>query len=212
MTDLSFEDILKRATALPPAYGLFWHLMSSMRPVSSMKAMLALRQSSRGVECPDLFLSTTPFSAGNRGRPDAFGPDLSRLTVNAAIRILGGREAQRCQARAARICVSQIRLARDSRRWGISESNLPRGSQVLFREPSIWERYSWQLSLIACVILIQGAMISGLLHERRRRHLAEVESRQRLAELAHVNRYSAVGELTTSIAHETKPAAGLDSH
>ena len=94
------------------------------------------------------------------------------------------------------------------RRWGISESNLPPGSQVLFREPSIWEKYSWQLSLVACVILIQGVLISGLLHERRRRHLAEVESRQRLTELAHLNRYSAVGELTTSIAHELNQPLG----
>ena len=35
-----------------------------------------------------------------------------------------------------------------------------------------------------------------MLHERRRRHLAEVELRQRLTELAHLNRYSAVGELS----------------
>ena len=93
-------------------------------------------------------------------------------------------------------------------RWGISESNLPPGSEVLFREPSIWEKYSWQMALIAGVILVQGVLISGLLHERRRRRLAEVESRQRLAELAHVNRYSAAGELTTSIAHELNQPLG----
>jgi len=51
-------------------------------------------------------------------------------------------------------------------------------------------------------------LIGGLLHERRRRRLAEVESRQRLAELAHVNRYSAAGELTTSIAHELNQPLG----
>jgi signal transduction histidine kinase len=72
----------------------------------------------------------------------------------------------------------------------------------------MWARYSWQISLVACVILIQGVLISGLLHERRRRHLAEVESRQRLAELAHLNRYSAAGELTTSIAHELNQPLG----
>jgi signal transduction histidine kinase len=97
---------------------------------------------------------------------------------------------------------------REMQRWGIRKSNLPAGSEILFREPRIWERYSWQLALIACVILIQGGLISGLLHERRRRHLAEVASRQRLAELAHLNRYSAVGELTTSIAHELNQPLG----
>jgi signal transduction histidine kinase len=93
-------------------------------------------------------------------------------------------------------------------RWGISERNLPPGSAVLFRSPSTWEKYSWQMALAASVILVQGMLITLLLDERRRRRLAEVESRQRLAELAHVNRYSAVGELTTSIAHEINQPLG----
>jgi len=97
---------------------------------------------------------------------------------------------------------------REMHRWGISESNLPPGSAILFREPSIWEKYNWQIALIASVILIQGMLIGLLLDERRRRRLAEVESRQRLAELAHVNRYSAAGELTTSIAHELNQPLG----
>src|SRR6185312_3691174 len=86
--------------------------------------------------------------------------------------------------------------------------NLPPGSEILFREPNIWERYRWQMLMITAVFLVQAGLISGLLHERYRRRLAEVESRQRLAELAHVNRYSAVGELTTSIAHELNQPLG----
>jgi len=131
----------------------------------------------------------------------------SEKTVNAAIRILGGEKP-------GDIKIEPIGFAspkydwREMQRWGISESNLPRGSKVLFREPSIWERYSWQLALIASVILVQGVLISGMLQETRRRRLAEVESRQRLAELTHVNRYSTAGELTTSIAHELNQPLG----
>jgi signal transduction histidine kinase len=133
--------------------------------------------------------------------------DTSRKTVNAAIRILGGEKP-------GNIKVEPIGFAspkydwREMQRWGISESNLPPGSAVLFREPSIWQKYSWQIALVASVILVQGMLISLLLDERRRRRLAEVESRQRMAELAHVNRYSAVGELTTSIAHEINQPLG----
>jgi signal transduction histidine kinase len=85
---------------------------------------------------------------------------------------------------------------------------LPPNSEVLFREPTLWESYRWQMQLLAAVILVQAGLIAGLLHERRRRRGAEVESRQRLAELAHVNRYSAIGELTTSIAHELNQPLG----
>jgi signal transduction histidine kinase len=93
-------------------------------------------------------------------------------------------------------------------RWGIRESNLPPGSKILFREPGIWEKYSVSLSLITIVILIQGGLISGLLRERHRRRLAEVESRKRLVELAHLNRHSTVGELTASITHELNQPLG----
>jgi hypothetical protein len=48
-------------------------------------------------------------------------------------------------------------------------------------------------------------MIAVLLREHRRRQFAEVQSRQRMAELAHVNRFSTAGELTASIA--LQPAA-----
>jgi C4-dicarboxylate-specific signal transduction histidine kinase len=44
--------------------------------------------------------------------------------------------------------------------------------------------------------------------EHRRRQFAEVQSRQRMAELAHVNRFSTAGELTASIAHEINQPLG----
>ena len=49
---------------------------------------------------------------------------------------------------------------------------------------------------------MQAGLITLLLSEHRRRQLAEVQSRQRMVELAHVNRFSTAGELTASIAHE----------
>jgi C4-dicarboxylate-specific signal transduction histidine kinase len=51
-------------------------------------------------------------------------------------------------------------------------------------------------------------MIAVLLREHRRRQFAEVQSRQRMAELAHVNRFSTAGELTASIAHEINQPLG----
>ena len=93
-------------------------------------------------------------------------------------------------------------------RWGISESNLPAGSTMYFREPTAWQRYSWQIAFVTAVILVQAGLISVLLREHRRRKFAEVQSRQRMAELAHVNRFSTAGELTASIAHEINQPLG----
>jgi C4-dicarboxylate-specific signal transduction histidine kinase len=97
---------------------------------------------------------------------------------------------------------------RQLQRWNISESRLPPGSEVLFREPTVWQRYSWQIASIVVVLLIQAGLIAILLREHRRRQLAEVQARQRMAELAHVNRFSTAGELTASIAHEINQPLG----
>jgi len=78
----------------------------------------------------------------------------------------------------------------------------------LFREPTVWERYWWQIASIVTVLLIQAGLISVLLREHRRRQLAEVQLQHRMTELARVIRFSTAGELTTSIAHEINQPLG----
>ena len=72
----------------------------------------------------------------------------------------------------------------------------------------MWERYLWLIALITVIILLQGGLILALLSAHRRRRLAEVQSRQRMKELAHVNRFSTAGELTATIAHELNQPLG----
>ena len=89
-------------------------------------------------------------------------------------------------------------------RWGISESRLPPGSEILFRNPTVWDQYKWYIMLVAAIILAQTALIVGLLYEHRRRRTAEAESLRRVNELARMNRIATVSELSASIAHELK--------
>jgi len=205
--DLSFEEILKRATALPPHTVLFWGLMSVDAAGVTHEGDLALRRLHAVANAPIFSFQEALFDGNTVGGPMHSIDESSGKTASATIRILGGEKP-------GDIKVQPIGFAspkydwREMQRWGISEGNLPPGSEVLFRELRTWEKYSWQLSLIAIVILIQGALIGGLLHERHRRRFAEVESRQRLVELVHLNRHSTVGELTASIAHELNQPLG----
>jgi signal transduction histidine kinase len=97
---------------------------------------------------------------------------------------------------------------RQMQRWGISEYSLAPGSEIDFRELTVWQQYRWQIAFILAIVLVQGALIAVLLGEHRRRQLAEVQSRQRMTELARVVRFSTAGELTASIAHEINQPLG----
>jgi signal transduction histidine kinase len=205
--DLSFAEILKQASTLPPHTVLFWGLMSVDSAGVAHEGDLALRSLRAVANAPIFSFQEAYFGRDTVGGPMHSIHQSSDKTVNAAIRILGGEKPADIKAQPIGFASPKYDW-REMQRWGIRESDLPAGSEILFRESRIWERYSWQLALIASVILVQGGLITGLLHERRRRRLAEVESRQRLAELAHLNRYSAVGELTTSIAHEINQPLG----
>ena len=97
---------------------------------------------------------------------------------------------------------------RQMQRWGISESDLPPDSTVLFKPPSPWETYRWPILIVCTALLLQGVLITLLMLERHRRFSAEMESRQRMLELAHVNRFSTAGEMASSIAHEINQPLG----
>jgi signal transduction histidine kinase len=66
---------------------------------------------------------------------------------------------------------------------------------------------------IIAVLLLQTAIITGLIFERRRRLRAEGELYQRLLEVTHLNRTAVAGALSASIAHElNQPLAAIQSY
>jgi C4-dicarboxylate-specific signal transduction histidine kinase len=133
----------------------------------------------------------------------AYGQAVARL----ALRILDG-------ANVAAIPVSVGDFTkpvfdwRQLKRWQVSEASLPEGSEIRFREATIWEQYYTQILIAIAAILIQSAIISGLLLERHRRHAAELESRGRLAQVMHMNRGAGLSAISSSIAHELNQPLG----
>jgi signal transduction histidine kinase len=205
--ELSFEEILKSAGALPPHSAIYWLLMNVDGAGVTHEGGSALSRLAAVANAPIFAHDGTYFGEGIVGGPMHSIPELSKRTAEVAIRILNGE-------RAGDIKPTIVSLAapifdwRQMQRWGIAESSLPPGSTIAFREQTVWERYSWQIAFVTTVILIQAGLILALLREHRRRQLAEVQARQRMAELAHVNRFSTAGELTASIAHEINQPLG----
>ena len=205
--ELSFEDILIDAARLPPHSAIFWHLMNVDAAGVAHETNEALNKLSSSANGPIFSYDGSFFGEAIVGGPMHSVHKSSRITAAVAIRILNGEKAGDIKTPPTGFA-APIFDWRQMQRWGISESNLPAGSTVYFREPTAWERYSWQIAFIIAIILIQAGLITILLQEHRRRQRAEVQARQRMAELAHVNRFSTAGELTASIAHEINQPLG----
>ena len=197
-----FEAILKEVASLPPHSAIFYEQLAvdgaGRSTTASMEAHL------RG--SPPIFRSRLTLAVGY-WRPDVVTDRGCRPTAAVALRMLGGEKASGIKVPPIEFSTPKYDW-RQLQRWNISESRLPPGSEILFREPTEWERYSWQIALITAIVLVQAGLILVLLREHRRRQLAEVQARQLMAELAHVNRFSTAGELTASIAHEINQPLG----
>jgi signal transduction histidine kinase/ABC-type uncharacterized transport system substrate-binding protein len=205
--ELSFEDILKDAASLPTHSAIFWHLMNVDVAGAVHEANSALNKLASSANAPVFSYDDSFFGQALVGGPMYSVLEGSRLTAAVAVRILDGEKAGDIKTPPIGFAAPKYDW-RQMQRWGISESNLPPGSSIYFRPPTAWEIYRWQILAVCTVVLLQAVLIAALLFERRRRRSAEMESRQRIVELAHVNRFSTAGELATSIAHEINQPLG----
>jgi signal transduction histidine kinase/ABC-type uncharacterized transport system substrate-binding protein len=205
--ELPFADILKDAAKLPPHSAILWHLMNVDAAGVSHEENESLNALASVASAPIFSYDGSFFEGALVGGPMFSVLESSAITANVANRILSGERAGDITTRPIEFAAPKFDW-RQMQHWGISENNLPPGSTVYFREPTVWERYAWQIASVVAVLLIQAGLITVLLREHRRRQLAEVQSRQRMAELVHVNRIATAGELTASIAHEINQPLG----
>ena len=205
--DTPYETILKRATSLPQDSAIFWHLMNVDAAGVVYEGDTELKKLHDVANAPIFSYDDSFFGQEIVGGPMHSVAETSGKTAEVAVRILGGETAGSIKTRPIGYAVPKFDW-RQLQRWKITEKRLPADSQIYFREPSAWEKYRWQVATVSAVVMFQAMLIASLLYERRRRQLAEVEARRRMAELAHVNRYSTAGELTASIAHELNQPLG----
>ena len=131
----------------------------------------------------------------------------SAVAAAVAVRILNGEKAGDIKTPPTRYALPKFDW-RQMQRWGISESDLPPGSTVLFKPPTPWETYRWPILTVCTALLLQAVLItllcsSGIAVIRRK------WSRDKgWLELAHVNRFSTAGEMAASIAHEINQPLG----
>jgi PAS domain S-box-containing protein len=67
---------------------------------------------------------------------------------------------------------------RQLRHWNFSESALPPGTNISYRQLSGWERYAKYIGVVALLILVQAMLIIGLLWQRARNRKADLRLRE----------------------------------
>jgi len=65
---------------------------------------------------------------------------------------------------------------RQLQRWQIPQARWPADAVIMYREPSIWQRYNVAITLAVAIFLIQSGLIAALLVQRFRRRRAEASS------------------------------------
>ncbi|MBR0818984.1 sensor histidine kinase [Bradyrhizobium liaoningense] len=209
LSDAVLREVRKQVATLPARSAILTSAMYSDGEGTYYSPASALARVAESANRPIIITSDTFLGQSGVGGflllPDIIGREAGEV----AMRILDG-EAPSSITPTGGDNVKPIFDWRQLKHWNVDEANLPQGSEVRFREQSFWEQYRWQLMTLASVVLVQALLITILLRERRLRSLAEVEARQRMSELAHMNRRATAGEMSASIAHElSQPLAAI---
>jgi signal transduction histidine kinase len=175
--DLSFEDLLRHAAALPPHSAIFWELMIVDAAGVVHEEDKALARLHTVANAPIFSYTDAFFGREIVGGPHVPVLEYSQRLGEVAARILGGEKASDIKTPPVGMARQKFDW-RELRRWGISESRLPHGSDVLFRSPTLWEQYRLLVLGVGTILLLQSALIAWLLYEQQRRRRSEAAAHE----------------------------------
>jgi signal transduction histidine kinase len=208
---LTYSEVLQRATALPPDSAIVYFAGGTFARGDWRSEEQAFKDLSEKGAAPLFGIQSVWLGMGIVGGTLLFTADLGAMAADAAARILDGESP------------ASIRLApegqgppvfdaRQLRRWSISESRLPPGSEVRFRGPSLWRDYRREVLIAIGALALQSVLIAGLVYQRQARRRAETQSRTNLALAADADRRATVSAMSGSIAHELSQPLNAIQH
>jgi signal transduction histidine kinase len=207
LNELPLDQMIKRVAALPPRCVIFFVILSVDAAGVPHEGAKALRQLHAAANAPIFSHGDVFFGDGIVGGPLVSIENVGRQAAGVAVRILGGEAPGSIKIGPIGFVTPKFDW-RELQRWNISESRLPAGSEVHFREPGLWEQYRPQVTAVVAALLFQAVIISWLLVERRRRYFAQVEATSRRREVVRLNRVTTANVLSSSLAHELNQPLG----
>jgi signal transduction histidine kinase len=204
---LSYEVLFDRASHLPPDTIILYMTVYGDGSGRAFVPVEVLSDLSRVASAPIYGPSDNYLGRGIVGGYTDSYQLMGTGAAAMALEILGGRDPATISPRPSENRTYKVD-ARQLSRWKMAEANLPKGTAVHFRQPTIWDEHRDLVLAAIFVVVLQALLITTLLVQIIRRRRAEAASLLALADLARVTRLTTVGEMTASIAHEINQPLG----
>ena len=186
LNDLSFDQMLERLAKLPPRSFILLGLLLRDASGVTHNEDDALQRLHAVANAPINGLYKNQLGLGIVGGRLHQGELQGVESASIAIRVLRGEPISNFPPKVIGTVGPRYDW-RELQRWNISEDRLPPGSVIVFRQPTMWEKYILYIIVALSIIAIQAAMIGNLLLHRARRRRAEAdleESYDRTQDLA----------------------------
>ena len=192
LTNLTLDEMPARVAALPRDTVIL--LDSTVadrhgRPITSQGVLSAIRPVLR---VPTLVSNDALLGQGVLGGSLYRIEELGTRTARTTVQVLNGTRPDDMPMQ--QLTATPYIDARELARLGLSENRVPAGTTLLWRNRGTWEEYRGWILAALTLVLLQTALIAGLLAERRRR----ISSQRQLAERLNVQ--ALVADISTGFA------------
>jgi PAS domain S-box-containing protein len=174
LTDLDMPTLVERLKQLPE-HTIVYH--TSIMQDASGKHFIDATQSVpmivASANAPVFAVDDVDVGSGTAGGYVLSFSAIGKSVGGIALRVLKGERPQDIPIVASpNVYMFDWRVLR---RWGLKESNVPPGSILLNRQPTMWEAYKGYIVGGLCLLIAQTTLIVGLLWQRANRRKAEAE-------------------------------------
>jgi len=175
--DLTMPALLERLKHLPNDT-IVYHTSISQDPTGErfIDSAQSIPMVASAANAPVFVMDDVDLRAGTVGGDLVNWADDARIAAEIAVRVLNGEKPQDIP-----VTTSNHAYMFDwgaLKRWGMKEKNLPPGSIVLNRQPTVWEAYQGYIIGGIVLILAETLLILALVWQRARARKAETERRR----------------------------------
>lgn len=185
LTGLPMEKIVKRVETLPLDTIILYAALSRDGSGRIFVPREALSRISAAANAPVFSLYDSYLGYGIVGGRLVSFEQQGRVAAELALRVLSGESPASLPFVGQGTYVSLYDW-RQLKRWNIPENTVTAGSEIRYRNPSLWEDYGKEILGLTILLMLETALIVGLVRNLRKRRktersLIESEHRVRLA-------------------------------